>query len=82
MLGIQERDENKEHARKANDILEALVKRIPGMEPKVPWKINCVANYYNVMKYYGQHRTHLNKVGKNNIRNCIKEKVLCKRYSK
>ena len=35
-LGIPERDENNEHAKKANDNLETLTKKVPGVELKVP----------------------------------------------
>ena len=50
LLGISERDENQEHTKKAKDILEALAKRAPGVEPKVPWKFRSVANYISGKK--------------------------------
>ena len=82
VLGIPERDRNKERVEEVNKILEKLAKRVPRITPKVAWKFRSVSTYISGLRYYEKDKIHLNSDGLNNLKNCIKERILYKKYSK
>ena len=82
VLGIPERDQNKERVEEVNKILDKLAFRVPKTNPKVAWKFRSVSTFISGLRYYEKDKIHLNSDGLNNLKNCIKERILYKKYRK
>ena len=83
VLGIPERDKNRERAIVTNDIVKAGAGRIsPRFKQKVEWKYRSFSNFTSGRRYFKLDKIHLNNDGLNNVKNLVKEKVLYSKYKK
>ena len=80
VLGIPERDENKPSSKAVPDIMEDTAARKHREKPQVAWKFRSVSTYVSGQRYFRKDKIHPNDDYLNNIKNLIKEKVLCKQY--
>ena len=82
VLGIPEHDENKPSSKAVADVMEDTAARKHREKPQVAWKFRSLSTYVSGQRYFRKYKIHPKDDGLNNIKNLIKEKVMCKQYKR
>ena len=82
LIGIPERNENKQRSAAVNEILEKVSHRTRSHKPSVNWKYRGISQHISGAKYFNpKDHLHLNECGRSNLHHLIKQKILYKDYN-
>ena len=82
LIGIPERNENKQRSAAVNEILEKVSHRNRSHKPSVTWIYRGISQHISGAKYFNpKDHFHLNESCRSNLHQLIKQKILYKDYN-